>query len=147
MDWVMVPVPEELTEQVQALLLGLSYKSALAQWDDDTIGEHMLSLEAEPLGVLCAVAGGVVDGEPIEDVQVAETFKVSVREVYGLVREANDVAGGAARGDLVHARYEVVEDQGGSRGRRVLYMLGGYAAMVRNQETVLASRLPTTSTP
>ena len=130
MDWVMVPVPEELEPQVRVLLLQLSFQAALVQWDDDSMHGHLRSLDDDSRVLLCAVAEGVLKGALIEDVALAEQLNVNVREVYGLVREAND----AAAGDLVYAR---AEDAGENGKRRVLYMLEGYAVLVRRQAAAL----------
>lgn len=130
MGWVMVPVPEELEPQVRVLLMQLTFQAALVQWDDASMYEHLRSLDDESRVLLCAVADGVLKGALIEDVALAEQLNVNVREVYGLVREAND----AAEGDLVYAR---AEDAGGDQKRRVLYMLEGYAVLVRTQAAAL----------
>jgi hypothetical protein len=133
MAWVEVPVPEELEAAVKAYLMQLSFQAALVQWDMESMGEHLRSLEEEPRRLLGAVAAGVVSGELVEDAEVAEQLGVSVREVYGIVREAN----GGNKGDLVYARAEPVPDgSGGVRNRQLLYMLEGYAVLVQQNEAL-----------
>ena len=138
MNWVMVPVPDELVPQIQVLLYQLRYKANVPQWGEDEMGEHLLTLADEPCGVLLAVAAGVVDNDPVEDVVLAEQFGVGIRELFGLVMEANDVTVRPIGGDIIHARRDEVDDgSGGTRSRRVLHMLPGYAYAAVNQGKVL----------
>ena len=137
MGWVEVPVPAELEGDVRSYLTQLSFQATLVQWTRESMGEHLLALEEEPRVLLCAVAAGVGNGHLVEDTEMAELLGMSVREVYGLVREAN----GTNTGDLIYARAEQVDDgAGGTRTRQVLYMFEGYAALVRDQEAALGLR-------
>lgn len=141
MTWVMVPVPDELVPQVQALLYQLRYKAQVPQFDEAAMGEHLLSLEDEPRAVLSKVAAGVVAGDPIEDAQLAEQLGVGLRELSGLVMEANDVTVRAFPGSIMFFRGDQVDDgAGATRRRRVLYMLPGFAQAVANQEIALGLR-------
>lgn len=144
MTWVMVPVPEELAPQVEVLLIQLRFRAEVPQWDESLMSDHLASLAEEPRAVLSTVAARVIAGSPIEDVQLAEQLQVSVREVFGLVRDANDVTVGASPGDLLYSRQDEVDDgAGGTRRRRVLYMLEGLAEMVRDHEAAVGQRRPT----
>lgn len=139
MGWIEVPVPAELEADVNAYLMQLSFKAALISWTHESMGEHMRSLAPEPLALLCAVAAGVSDGRLVEDTELAELLGVSVREVYGIVREAN----GANTGDLIYARADQVDDgAGGTRTRQLLYMFEGYAPLIQGQEIALGLRRP-----
>jgi len=136
MTWVMVPVPEDLAGDVEMLLFQMKYRNATAPWDADLIAAHMRSLEAEPRALLSAVAAGVLAHEPIEDVELAARLGVTVREVFGVVRDANDVTVASMVGDLIGARIEAVDDgRGGQRQRRVLFMFPWLAEMVVDEET------------
>ena len=138
MTWVMVPVPEELAGDVEMLLFQMKYRSATGQWDADLIAAHLRSLATEPRAVLSAVAAGVLAHEPIEDVELAARLGVTVREVFGVVRDANDVTVASIAGDLIGARIEDVDDdRGGQRQRRVLFMFPWLAEMVVDGETQL----------
>jgi hypothetical protein len=137
MAWVEVPVPAEFEQDVKDYLTRLSFQNALVQWDEPLMAEHLLSLEEEPRILLGAVAAGVVKGELVEDIEMAELLGVNVREVFGIVREAN----GGLRGDIIYARSEEVDDgAGGTRRRQLLYMFEGYAELVRRQEAALGLR-------
>ncbi len=141
MTWVMVPVPEELMQEVQILLYQLRGRANAPRWDDEAMGRHLLALEEEPRAVLSAVAAGVVAGDPVEATVLAERLGVSVRELFGLVMEANDVTVAPFAGALIFARRDKVA--GGAeaaQGRRVLAMLPGYAHAIREQESLLGLR-------
>ena len=145
--WVMVPVPEELTEQVQVLLYQLRYQAAAGpRWDEEAMGEHLLALAEEPRALLCAVAAGVVAGNPIEDAALAERLGVTVREMFGLVMEANDVTVRPFAGNIIFAVSDEIDDgKGATRRRRVLHMLPSYAAAALNEEIALGLRRRTSS--
>jgi plasmid stability protein len=135
MTYVMVPVPEELAGDVEMLLFQIKYRNAAVQWDANLIAAHMRSLAAEARTVLTAVAAGVLAHEPIEDVELATRLGVNVREVFGVVREANDATVTSIAGDLIGARIETVDDgHGGKRRRRVLFMFPWLAEMVVDEE-------------
>jgi hypothetical protein len=139
MSWVNVPVPEELVDDVQALLFQLRFRSDVPRFDHVAMGEHLRSLAPEPLALVCAVAQGVVAGEPVEDVDLAERLGVTVRELYGLVSEANDVTVRPFQGNLVFVIREQVPDDESLSFRR-LHMLAGYAQMVVEHMQVLGPR-------
>jgi hypothetical protein len=141
MDYVMVPVPEELVAQVELFMFQLRGRGKVAQWDDGAMGRHLLALADEPRAVLSAVAAGVVADNPVDSAQLAEEMQVSVRELFGLVMEANDVTVAPYAGALIFARRIQVDDgAGGTRGVRALHMLSGQAHAVRAQESILGLR-------
>jgi len=134
MSWVMVPVPEELADQVSMFVFQLKFRAEVPKWNDILMREHLASLADEPRAVLCAVAAGVRARDPIQDVHLAERMGVALPEVLGLVREANDVALDVP-GDLVHSRRENRDDgAGGTQPCRVLYMLDDLAKLVGTAE-------------
>ena len=143
MTWVMVPVPEELVPRVSVLLYQLEYGSC-PQWTEALLDDHLLSLADEPRAVVSEVAAGVLDGQPIEDVELAGQLQVSVREVFGLVGEANHFTVGTPPGDLILTLHEEMDDgAGGMRRRRVLCMLEGVAQIIHNRgEDDLGLRRP-----
>ena len=141
MNYVMVPVPEELTAQVEVFLFQLRGRGKVAQWDDEAMGRHLLALADEPRAVLSAVAAGVVARSPVDAAQLAEEMQVSLRELFGLVMEANDVTVAPFAGALIFARRIQADDgAGGKREVRALHMLAGYAHAIAEQESVLGLR-------
>ena len=139
MNYVMVPVPEELVAQVELLLFQLrGRRAAVTQWDDEAMGRHLLAIADEARAVLSAVAAGVLTDDPVDSAQLAEELQMSLRELFGVVMEANDVTVAPFAGALIFARRTQVDDgAGGTRGVRALHMLPGYAHAIRSQETVL----------
>jgi len=143
MAWVMMPVPQELVQGVEILVLQLRYQSEALQWGNGLMGEHLQSLGDEPRALVSIVATRVLEGEPIEDVALAKQLQVSVSEVFGLVSEANHILVEATTGDLIHALHQQIDDgAGGSRRRRVLHMHVGLAQMVRDWEATRELRPP-----
>ena len=97
----MVPVPEDLAPKVKLLLIQLGFRTDAGQWDDDLMERHLRSLNPEARTLLSTVARRVRAGSTIEDVELAELMAVSVREVFGIVREVNAVTVAASPGDLL----------------------------------------------
>ena len=145
MAWVLVPVPEELEPEVGALVFQLRFRASVAPWGPDLMEEHLRSLGDRPRAVLSTVAAAVRGGHPIEDVQLADQLEVSVLELFGLVQDANDVTVGKSPSGLLHSRLEEVVDETGSRRRRVLFMPGELAEMVREGEGALGLRTRTSA--
>jgi hypothetical protein len=129
MGWVMVPVPEELRGEVDALLFRLRMLSGAPDIDGLTMHEHLLSLAVEARAVLFEVAAAVAEGQPIEDRRLAEMLGISGPELLGLVSEANEVTVLPFEGKLVFTGREPDAARPGETIRR-LQMLEGHAQMV-----------------
>jgi hypothetical protein len=132
MGWVMVPVPEELRGEVDALLFRLRMFDAVPGLDPLKMGEHLLSLEAEPRAVLLEVAAAVASGQPIEDRRLAEMFGISAPELLGLVSEANEITVVPFKGRLVFTSREPDAAHPETTTRQ-LHMMDGYAQMIMEQ--------------
>ena len=137
MSWVMVPVPEDIAPRVKLLLFQLGHRNDAGQWDDDLMDGHLRSLNPEARRLLSTVARRVRAGSTMEDVELAEQMAVSVREVFGIVREANAVTVAASPGDLLLLRVEDIEDGADGDTRTVVYMLEGLADLVCDREAAL----------
>ena len=133
----MVPVPEDLAPKVKLLLIQLGFRTDAGQWDDDLMERHLRSLNPEARTLLSTVARRVRAGSTIEDVELAELMAVSVREVFGIVREVNAVTVAASPGDLLLLRVEDSEDRTDRDDRTVLYMHERLAEMVCDREAAL----------
>jgi hypothetical protein len=140
MDWVMVPVPEELADDVERLLFQLKFKDSMVQWTADLMRAHLLSLSDEARRAVFAVSAAALAGEPLEDIELAARLGVPQREIYAVLRDANDVTVAALGGDLIGVRQvdSVDDGAGGTRVRRVLIMMPLVAAMVRGESDLLA---------
>jgi hypothetical protein len=136
MAWVNVPVPEEYVEDVHAYLFQLRFRSDVPEFDSIAMGDHILSLTDEQRAMLFVIAAAVAEGQPPEDTRVAEDLGVSVREVFGLVTEVNDITVRPFTGNLVFSLRQPRADNPGETVRR-LHMLLGHAQMVVEQRRVL----------
>jgi hypothetical protein len=136
MSWVMVPVPEELVDEVQGLLFALRFRSDIPEFDVGAMGEHLLTLGPEAGHVMATVASAVVDGRGVEPSDLAQELGVSVRELFGLVAEANDVTVRKFGGNIVYVVREKDPDDPDVSVTK-LQMTPGYAHMVVEQARVL----------
>ncbi len=127
MDIVMVPVPEHLVGDVDALLFRLRFAADMPDFDPDAMREHMLLLADEPRAVLVAIAAGVVDGHPRTDADLAGEFDISRRELFGIVDEVNDVTVRPFKANLVFSVRKPDENDP-SASVRQLHMLFVHAA-------------------
>jgi len=141
MGHVMVPVPEELLEPVGELLLKLRLGLDPQAFDSTAMGEHLLSLDDAPRGVLLEVGAAVVAGEPLVDTELADILGISVRELFGLLTDVNDVRVRVFTGSLVFADRHI-DPKETERSVRRLRMLDGYALMVVEQRAALGLRRP-----
>jgi len=146
MAWVMVPVPEELLGEVDALLYRLRLQNEAPGLDGPNMGEHLLSLADEARAVLLEVAAGVVSGQPIEDLQLADMFGISEPELLGLVSEANDVTLLPFKGKLIFISREPDPARPENTIRR-LHMMEGQAQIVVEQAELLGLERTTLPSP
>jgi hypothetical protein len=138
MPWVMVPVPEELTERVETLLFSLKFRDKAPQWDETLMTDHLATLAGPQQDLLAAVAAGVRAGRPPEAAALTDQLQISEAELFRLVRECNQVTIGSAPGDLVHTRREPVPEPGEGE-RVVVYMVGELAELA--DDCMLALRM------
>ena len=117
-NWVMVPVPEELEQQVAHWLMLLQFTTDGPTWDAERVDAHLRALERDPRALACAVARGVAAGRPRLDTDLALEFELSERELLGLAQEVNDVTVEPFPGALVHIRSEKAPIEAGGGVRR-----------------------------
>lgn len=87
MNVVMVPVPEELEEQVQRHLVILRTRAASDDWNEESVAVLYEQLDEPARAVLTAVARAVADDEAPTVTGIAEATGTSAREVRGIVVE------------------------------------------------------------
>ncbi len=121
-NWVMVPVPAEYELSVleRVLVLGMSASGGVT-WSPELLARHLAALAPDTRAFVRAIAQAVVANQPVEDVELAERFAISVREVLGLAHEVNDATVDPFPGVIVTVQSATVEGEDGSR-RRVLRM-------------------------
>src|SRR5579871_4617390 len=128
MEIVMVPVPTELVADVDALLFRLRFQANAPSFDHEAMGEHLLMLSEEPRAVLLEVAAGVLEGRPRSDTELVAQFGVTLRELFGIVTEINDVTVRPLSSNLVYPLRAQAENDPATAVRQ-LHMLQGYALM------------------
>jgi hypothetical protein len=121
-NWVMVPVPAEHEQSVlqRVIVLGMAASGGVT-WSPELLARHFDALAPEARALLRVVARRILANQPVEDMELAERFAMSVREVLGLAQEVNDATMDPFPGAIVVVQSEVVEDSAGGR-RRVVKM-------------------------
>jgi hypothetical protein len=101
-DWVMVPVPEELEAEASAYLMRLRMKDLLPLWDQESADAHLAALDDDQRRGLTFIARAVVNAGPTTLDALAAHMGMTRREATGLVREMNQTRVGPSRGDIVY---------------------------------------------
>jgi hypothetical protein len=86
-DYVMVPVPQDLVERVQQYVNWRVSGGVAADWTEDAVAELYRQLDDASRAVVWTVAQGVVDDEPITVARAAEAAGTTNREALGIVLE------------------------------------------------------------
>jgi hypothetical protein len=86
-EYVMVPVPEELEEQVQQYINFRVGNEVAADWSEHAVAEIYGQLDDAARTVVRAVAQGAVDDEPVTLARAAEIAGATRREILGIVLE------------------------------------------------------------
>lgn len=137
--YAMVPVPEELFDDVNRHLLGLVMRAAgsLVQWSLDDVVALLDEADGEISEVVRAAAAATLSNTSLLDVELAGQLGISTRELSGLLREMNDTAPPGVT-DLVvlHRSHR------GDQVVREVLMTVGHAQIVREAATVLRRRRP-----
>jgi hypothetical protein len=104
MSWVMVPVPEELAEEVQVLLMRLMFRANMPDWDLESLRAHADQLDDDALAVVTTVARASRTVGSVEAEDLTRSLGVGERELLGLVRELNETRITPAPPELVFVR-------------------------------------------
>jgi hypothetical protein len=133
--WIEVPVPVDMVDEVRKMVMGAMLGGG-PTWDPAKIDAHMRSLEPEGRELAMIVARGVLDGNLVEDADLAERFGVSQREVHGLVQEVNEPTFEDFPSQVVWVRHRLVPDADPPRSRCEVYMLESVASLISVWRTV-----------
>ena len=150
MGFVMVPVPEEHVEEAMRMILRISARARLKQWDQGAFSELFHSLDEPSKSVLSATARAAVAKKAIDDLAIAEAIEFTRREVLGITRELNELANSLGYPPVVVVRNEIETlPNGRTREQRLLTMTVELATMVREaeQEELRAQPHPLLSEP
>lgn len=135
MGFVMVPVPEEHVEEAMAMILRISARARLQEWEQGPFSDLFHSLDEPSKSVLSIVARATIAKNAIDDVAVAEGIELTRREVLGITREINEQANGLGFPPVVVVRQEIETlPNGRTREQRLFTMTGEIAALVREAE-------------
>lgn len=135
MGYVMVPVPEEHVEEAMQIILRITSRSRLEDWDAETVTTLFHEVDEPSRSVLSAVARGTAETGSVADQAVADSIEFTQREVLGIVRELNERAGARTRPSLVMMQQEIETlPNGRTRERRKLSMDPMVAQQVKAAE-------------
>ncbi len=135
MGFVMVPVPEEHVEEAMTMILRISARARLKDWDQAALSELFHGLDEPSKSVLSAVARATLGKQTIDDLAVSEAIELTRREVLGITRECNEEANGLGFPPAVVIRQDIETlPNGRTREQRLLTMTPELAAMVREAE-------------
>jgi hypothetical protein len=95
---VMVPVPEQLEEQVRFYVTWRVTGEMPADWSEDAVAELYGQLDDASRTVLRTVALGAVDDEPITVARAAQAAGMTIRESLGIVLELVQLLRGLGAG-------------------------------------------------
>lgn len=135
MGFVMVPVPEEHVEEAMTMILRISARARLKEWDQGALSELFHGLDEPSKSVLSTVGRAMLAKTTIDDVAVAEAIEFTRREVLGITREINEQANALGYPPVVVVRQEVETlPNGRTREQRLFTMTTELASMVRGAE-------------
>ncbi len=135
MGFVMVPVPEEHVEEAMRMILRISARARLKQWDQGAFSELFHSLDEPSKSVLSATARAALAKKAIDDLSIAEAIEFTRREVLGIIRELNEQAGALGYPPVLMVLQEVETlPNGRTREQRLITITPELAQMVREAE-------------
>jgi hypothetical protein len=86
-EYVMVPVPDELEARVRDFVIQRGTASLHAGWSQESIAGFYDQLDEPSQIVIEVIARGVVDDEPVTVAKLAEVVGATTREVLGITLE------------------------------------------------------------
>lgn len=89
MEFVMVPVPQEMADAVSQFVFGLSLKKAAPRFDDEAVAGVVRSLDELCQKLLSTVADVTIRGADITVSEVASLLRCDEREALGMMFEVN----------------------------------------------------------
>lgn len=135
MGFVMVPVPEEHVEEAMTMILRISARARLKDWDQAALSELFHTLDEPSKSVLSVVGRATLAKKAIDDVAVSEAIEFTRREVLGITRELNEQANASGYPALIVVRQEVETlPNGRTREQRLFSMTTELALLVREAE-------------
>lgn len=115
--FVMVPVPEELADEVQLLLFRRPFTRAVAAWATDEVVDHVVGLRDRARSVVVEVAERTVRSRSVELAVVADALGISDPEIRGLTQELNETPPERLRWPLIDIKSEPTTQPDESRSK------------------------------
>jgi len=135
MGFVMVPVPEEHVEEAMAMILRITARARLREWDQEAMNELFFGIDEASRSVLSIAARSTLAKKVLTDVEAAERIELTRREVLGVVREINEQANQMGCRPVVVVRNEIETlPNGRTQEQRLLTMELELATLVREAE-------------
>lgn len=104
MPYVMVPVPEELVEDVMQFILRAIARASIEPWDAESISRVFLDVDEGARSLLAFVARAAADGSDLDAAEAARKIQLTVREAMGIMNELNTISRDENRSTLITAR-------------------------------------------
>lgn len=135
MDYVMVPVPEDLVVDVMQHVARLVARASVVPWDDESVAALFDEVDEASRSVLSLVARSTTAGRELSDEDTAEGLELNVREIRGIVRDLHDAAQRGKRAPILALReVSVVLRNGRTVQKRLFTMTDAVARAVRSHE-------------
>ena len=131
MSYVMVPVPADHVPDVMQHIVRLMSQAEVEPWEPESISQLFADIDEPSRALLSTVAQSTLNGDRMNEGDVAATIELNWRETMGLVREINDLAREESHPPLV-VRRTVTETlpNGRTRDLRILSMPEDVARLV-----------------
>lgn len=143
MGYVMVPVPEEHVQEAMSVILRITNRARLSEWDAEAVSKLFASIDEPSRAVLSTVARASIASNTLSDVEVASSTELPQREVMSIVRELNDSAAELERLPILGVQQDVeVLPNGRTRDRRVLTIGRELATLVADAERAELAAAP-----
>jgi hypothetical protein len=145
MPYVMLPVPEELVQEVMQFVIRTVQRAAVEPWDEASLTEVYNDVDEVSRSLLAFVARSAVEGVDISLDEAAQKIQMTGREAAGILNELISLSRNNNRPNLVDSR-GVRERLANGRlvDKRILLMEPEVADLIRAAEhaEVQAARNP-----
>jgi hypothetical protein len=90
-DVVMVPVPEQLVDDVHKFLLMAQFRAAGTGWTAELVDTHLRRMPDDARALACTVARRIAAGSTPDDAELSVQFGISKRELFACAQELNEI--------------------------------------------------------
>lgn len=143
MDYVNVPVPEELVVDVMSYIARLVARSSVVPWDDDAVVQLFDEVDEASRAVLAFVARAAATGKDVSEEDAAKAVELNVREIRTIVRDIHEIAQREKREPIVALREaSVVLRNGRTVQRRMFVISEAVARTIRDHERASLGEAP-----